>query len=356
MIKTLSPYYVDIPYISPITGLTCSSFVLKLYVWNGSKTSVPTEPTYVITISNPEGLTNNRKINISNLINSSLDFSARNLTGNTLNNGDNQMWCKKSVFYNTTEPTEAETPQNQETLLFSKGYGYSMEGENPTTPTDKILMQGREFKVSNNTNFTIPIIVDETPSPMITIISYPNNVVNDTIAVSTTLFSGELVKYLNIDTSLALGESYIEVTYNGEIITLLITEECRYTTHDINFINKEGAQQVFTMFKKRTDNISITNEKYESFRGQPLLGNHQFITYNTQAKKDFKLNTGFVSEDLNDTITQIMLSDRLWIRENDILTPIILKGKSLSYKTRQNDRLINYELSFEYAFNEVNNI
>ena len=191
---------------------------------------------------------------------------------------------------------------------------------------------------------------------MITIISYPNNTVNESITTNTTLFSGELISYINVNVALATDEDFIEVTYNGETITLLITDECRYTTYDINFVNKDGAQQVFTMFKKRTDNISITNEKYESFRGQPLLANHQFITYNTQAKKDFKLNTGFVSEDLNDTITQIMLSDRLWIRENDILTPIILKGKSLSYKTRQNDRLINYEFSFEYAFNEVNNI
>ncbi len=191
---------------------------------------------------------------------------------------------------------------------------------------------------------------------MITIISYPNNTVNESITTNTTLFSGELISYINVNVALATDEDFIEVTYNGETITLLITDECRYTTYDINFVNKEGAQQVFTMFKKRTDNISITNEKYESFRGQPLLGNHQFITYNTQAKKDFKLNTGFVSEDLNDTITQIMLSDRLWIRENDILTPIILKGKSLSYKTRQNDRLINYAFSIEYAFNAVNNI
>ena len=83
---------------------------------------------------------------------------------------------------------------------------------------------------------------------------------------------------------------------------------------------------------------------------------HQFIKYNTQAKIDFKINSGFVSEDLNESYTQLMLSDKIWISENYILTPINLKGKNLEYKTRQNDRLINYEFSFEYAFNEINNI
>ena len=30
--------------------------------------------------------------------------------------------------------------------------------------------------------------------------------------------------------------------------------------------------------------------------------------------------------------------------------------KSFEYKTRQKDRLINYEIEFENAFNEINNI
>ena len=191
---------------------------------------------------------------------------------------------------------------------------------------------------------------------MITIISYPNNTINESIVVPDSLDSSELVKYITVNVEDAINEEFIEVTYNNETITLLITDECRFTTYDINFINKEGAQQVLTMFKKRTDNISITSQEYESDRGQPLLGNHQFVKYNTQARKDFKVNSGFISEDVNETIQQLLLSDKVWILENSILTPVNLKSKSLEFKTRQNDRLINYELNFEYAFNEVNNI
>ena len=165
MIKTLTPYYLNIPFVSPFTGLVCDSFTLKLYVWSGLKTSLPSEPSYVITIENPEQLETERKINISNLINSSLEFNVQTLSGNTLNNGNNQMWCKQSVFYNTAESQEMGLPQVQNTLIFTKGYGYAMEGENPSTPTDKVLMQGREFKVSNSTNFTIPLVMDEIPPP-----------------------------------------------------------------------------------------------------------------------------------------------------------------------------------------------
>jgi hypothetical protein len=191
---------------------------------------------------------------------------------------------------------------------------------------------------------------------MITIISYPANTINESIATPTSLDSNELVKYITVNVSEAPNEEYIEVIYNGQTITLLITEECRFTPYDINFINKDGEQQVLTMFKKRTDNISVTSEDFESDRGQPLAGNHQFVKYNIQAKKEFKLNTGFISENLNDTIQQLFLSSRVWILENAVLTPVNIKGKSLEFKTRQNDRLINYELNFEYAFNEINNI
>lgn len=191
---------------------------------------------------------------------------------------------------------------------------------------------------------------------MITIISYPANTINESIATPTSLDSNELVKYITVNVSEAPNEEYIEVIYNGQTITLLITEECRFTPYDINFINKDGEQQVLTMFKKRTDNISVTSEDFESDRGQPLAGNHQFVKYNIQAKKQFKLNTGFISENLNDTIQQLLLSSRVWILENAVLTPVNIKGRSLEFKTRQNDRLINYELNFEYAFNEINNI
>ena len=36
--------------------------------------------------------------------------------------------------------------------------------------------------------------------------------------------------------------------------------------------------------------------------------------------------------------------------------PLNVSKKSLEYKTRQNDRLINYEFEFEYAYNEINNV
>ena len=190
---------------------------------------------------------------------------------------------------------------------------------------------------------------------IITVISYPDNQINFSQDVGDSLLSSELVKYMFVDVSEATTDEYIEITYNGETITLLIQDECRYTPVDIYFQNKEGAEQVLTFFKAQTETLSVTSEEFQASRGQANLGNHQYIKYNVQGRQKLKVNSGFVNEEMNETFKQLFLSQRVWKYENGIFTPLNLSSKSFEYKTRQKDRLINYELEFEYAFNEINN-
>lgn len=172
MIKTLSSYYLDIPFVSPLTSLTSTSIVIKLYVWNGLKTSAPTEATYTLTEQNPEALTTNLSVNIAKLINDFIDFTPQVITTN-YQDGNNQVWVKSEVFYNTENTSEASTPQLLNVYLAVKGYGYAMEGLNPQLPTDKILLTNREFKVNSSTKFIVPILLDEsaTATPSLEILT-----------------------------------------------------------------------------------------------------------------------------------------------------------------------------------------
>jgi hypothetical protein len=52
----------------------------------------------------------------------------------------------------------------------------------------------------------------------------------------------------------------------------------------------------------------------------------------------------------------MLLSERVWEFVGGNYIPLKLKSTGVEYKTRQKDRLINYEMEFEYAFNEVNNV
>jgi hypothetical protein len=190
----------------------------------------------------------------------------------------------------------------------------------------------------------------------ITIISYPDNQINESIVEPTSLLSNEMVQNVWVNVAEATTDTYIEIVFNGVTTTLLITDECRYTPIDICFQNKEGALQFMTFFKARTDSLSVTNEEFEGDRGQPLDGNHQYVKFNVQGKSKFKVNSGFIEESMNETVRQLLLSERVWMYSNEIFTPLNVAGKSLEYKTRQKDRLINYEIDFDYAFNEINSI
>jgi len=80
--------------------------------------------------------------------------------------------------------------------------------------------------------------------------------------------------------------------------------------------------------------------------GTQILG-VTFVCY--QAEVDFSL---FAEGDYYGQITyNDGTQDQVWQT-----SPLNLAGKSLEYKTRQKDRLINYEIEFDYAFNEINSI
>ncbi len=72
------------------------------------------------------------------------------------------------------------------------------------------------------------------------------------------------------------------------------------------------------------------------------------------------MNTGYISEQYNEVIKQMMLSEQVWmtktIDSEEVVIPIRPKTESLTYKTRVNDKLINYSIDFESAFDEINNI
>lgn len=184
-----------------------------------------------------------------------------------------------------------------------------------------------------------------------TIISYPLNEINVSEDVGNSYFSDQVVKNIWVNISDAPTDEYIEITFNGVVTTVLITDECRYTPIDIAFQNRDGGIQIITFFKQKRDSITVTNETFESDRN-PF--EHQFIRYNVNSRSKFVANTGFIDESKNDMIKQLLLSERVWIAGSDI--PVNVSQSSLEYKTRANDRLINYAIEFEYAFNDINTI
>jgi len=143
--------------------------------------------------------------------------------------------------------------------------------------------------------------------------------------------------------------------------TITINHVCEnlHTTHDIHFINKFGALQKITFFKRsdktmkikdrtfRSNTLDHASENYSISRGQSKR-------YNVTAKSNITMNTGFVDESFNQVIEEMLLSEDIWINYKNQTLSVIPTSKSLKYKTNLNDKLINYSFDFDFAFDKFN--
>jgi len=359
MIKTLSPHYKTIPWNSPSSATVPNKYILNVYVWSGAKASVPTTFREYQNI-NHLNRTTDTKVNISNYIKDFIDVSRVVNTTTSINDANSLVWVKTEVIYYINNV--AQTPEYVVTELASLGYGYSMEGINPTVPNDSnqfapnynVLFNPIEQKVAKNSIHLLPFLVNELDGGIITVKSVSNTV---DLSYFPSSNSNESVKCVWIDVSEFNTDEYIEILKDNVLITtLLITDEQRHTPLDIVYINKEGQLQTVTFFKEMREKLNRDSESYETSYGQAADGVHQFKTYNVKGSKSFSINSGFVKEDNNEIFEQFFESDSFWILKNNVYTPINLDSSNFEFKTLDKDRLINYKLDFKYSFTQKNSI
>lgn len=161
MIKALSSYYLSIPFVSPLTAATCSSYTVNLYIWSGLKSAVPATPIYSISKDNIASSIGTDKINIARLLNDYVDFTPNIGTITGLISSNNQKWCKTEVIYTTADPLDLNVKQAETIDLVLKGYGYGNEGMNAQPPANNVLIPIGSYKINRNSMFTIPFKLNE---------------------------------------------------------------------------------------------------------------------------------------------------------------------------------------------------
>ena len=135
----------------------------------------------------------------------------------------------------------------------------------------------------------------------------------------------------------------------------------------IIYINKYGAQQDLWFFLKETRNIARTNEGYKantitypSGGATYSIQNAPNKVFNTQAKQTHTLSSGYYPEFLNQQFEELLLSEYIWLstfkKGSGVIIPVKVKTSTVAFKTSVNDRLIEYTMEFEEAFDYINNI
>lgn len=175
---------------------------------------------------------------------------------------------------------------------------------------------------------------------------------------STTFLTSGTTEIYNFKIPLAITDSVRCTIGDGsgalvEIFTEKI-EECKYAPVNCSFVNKQGGWHQLTFFKAQSNTINVKGSEYSLMQSNVNYDYRigQKKSFNINGTQTVKLNTGWTYESYNELIKQLLMSDTVLLNNN----PVILKTQSLTYKTKLKDKMINFEVEFEYSNSLLNNL
>ena len=193
-------------------------------------------------------------------------------------------------------------------------------------------------------------------------------VVVPAIVSGTTTYTSSGINAISVDVPGTLPQTTVNI----------IRRECtKYTAslgytetstngYPVSFINKFGAIQTEWFTLKAVQRIESKKETYNSntisSTGTYSINEHNKQNFNVKGTQSITLNSFYVDESYNNVFTEMLLSEKVWVRfrvpsTNDYTTvPINITTSSFDYKNSINDRLIQFTFSFDMSFDFINNV
>jgi hypothetical protein len=283
---------------------------------------------------------------------------------------DANMWRKVEVTtYWKVDLTDEWTELEVQEFVAVNGYNNYQGGYNQSITSDVVLLTNPNVNIyRSDDDQYFNILVDYDYTLGYDLIYRYRNLAGVTI---------ENVKAINLVDEIT-GIFMMKVPYRGDVagqengnsvqvrldtsggvpaqpfIYFLNEDDCLYTPIKCAFINSKGGWQYLTFFKARTDSYEVKSKGFnllaDAVDYNPLRGQRK--EFNFDLKQSVKLNTGWVDENTIELLVELMTSETILL-DNE---PATLKDKSLQKKTRLRDKMINYEMNFEYSFNLINDV
>ena len=350
------------PYIVEIDELAQESTRLELFLWNGTG-AAPAAPTYSLSKKIPSSNQLETFYNIAPFIREFFDFSQ---SDPTVTGSDD---LTNDYAYCNVEYKTYYTLGGVETLIGTftdkafDGFGYYENESN---------FQGQSVLLTDLSNYGganvyyYPCDVDPEGFTIVTGPAGTNNywqVQYTNLATgSTQSFNIGLDSVINV---IKVWASWLDVGNKVEILDsdenivgtyyFVPQCECKYDVVTVDFINRLGGWQREFFYKVSTENVEMENNK---FKTNPVpfprynTAQPQYQTFNTNAKRIIKANTGWVNENYKQVMEELLLSET--IRVNNL--PAVLRTKSIEKFKSINTKTINYQMEFEMAYDVINSI
>lgn len=358
--------------------MALASAKLELWIYTGQINSYTGDPQYTITKTKIPG-EETILFEISELIKDYVEISFDGNYG-TANLSAWASWKITNTFDGATPDTI-----NTGTRLVTHGYGYFEDEINPqlTSPLQQsntciYWKKGEKVRIPlyrENELYNIEFFEGQTSVYNQTFGKTVTPLTADTTdyTADTTFIRADATDVMSSNSnqivssiSAPVGTNIVVITTeDNQTITLTINyiEECKNTPYKVTFLNKFGALQDVWFFGRRRESANVNREQYKINTIQATSATKFYPTYsptdktfNIESKKSLTLNTGFICQDYNEVIQQMMQSEYVWIHENNKVFPVTPTDNDITYKDERYDKLLNFTVKFEYSYSEINNV
>ena len=362
-----SPIIFTLSENTPVYTSSSFQYVGELYYWTGSLTNSSSVADY--TIVKFPNTANVGIFDLNRIINSTLTDLAQANTSNVKYLAVDFYWqyLSSSVYVTGSHVKSA-------TYKALDGYGVFQEpiGQNISSASAHwpLMTSGPATQSAFTTNEGFSgVYTGVAGGTQPTKVVYTSNIGSADYAVSTTTATtGQIAQYpigpsesgfplSTIGLEYYTVQAYASSTPLGTPIKYEIVCEQKYPNVRIKWKNRFG-QFDFMNFNM------ISKQSFETERKtyQPQLGSWESSTFSynnydsaTQAyivdsKQGLSVNTNWLSQDYNDILKQLLVSDEIyWITNESTgaLTPLTIVTQNIVFKTGVVDKLIQYQFDFQ---------
>ncbi len=368
-INVRSPYYIS------ITATNLTSCKLELFIYTGTQTTNrPTTATYTLRSFAVENVST---FEISELVR---DYFSNSFDGdyaseiqwvdyrttNTIQNteGSATAFTQLEGFYGYGFFEDGVNPLNNKAVLQSNTKIVKLDDAPATIAVDTALATQVTYELNGEQVFTKAISTSTNSNAQI---EYVTSGVNgsdefeDRVIQAGGIFEGSscLEAFEGEFTLFDFDTIYVDSSQGVTKLTVQSESECKFTPYKVTFINKYGTLQDIWFFKRTNETLTTKSEKFKRniiSSASYNISNHQNKTLTKNGKEKLTLNTGYYPEAYNDVFKEMQLSEDCWIEIDSKTLPIQVTSSSLAYKTQLNDKIINYTIEVEFAYDTINNV
>lgn len=373
-INVRSPYLIKIESASPALGYVD----FELRIWSGNESPVPTPASYTFTKS-VIGTNDYVTFEIADYIRDYISTEYGDIDRST-----SAVWVEWSYIRYEADDSPIDTSAQTVQKLAVDGYGFFEDGINPEIRSG-LMQDNTDVYYNDGDDIIIPVFSEVVESVEFPVGDVPTILWDQYNAywenasavwesggtaqgISDSTDSDYKIMYVRITDTADLPDiqqlNIVHRTGEGsdEVVYLRKVCEPKYSPFKAVFYNKYGAMQELTFFKRSDTTLTVSSDRFKrnivDFTSSPTYNTayHQVKSFNVNGKEQITLNTGFIVEEFNGLIKQLMLAEEVWLDDGTQVLPVLPVTNSLQMKQNVNDKLINYTLSFEYAYDKINNI